>query len=420
VSRNCPKIFFVAVACACVVLVLPCLRLRLLAAEDYAPGASRDNLALQRIEKPPLGLPKVPFPHGNPPTTAKILLGRKLFVDRRLSHNGTLSCAMCHIPEQGFAVNEIATAVGNEGKSLLRNAPTLLNVAFMETLFHDGRESALETQVISPLLAADEMGNPSIGYLLARIRGMEDYNGLFETAFDRGVSIGTVGEAIATYERSLLSAESRFDRWYFGKEKGALTAKEREGFRLFTGKANCAACHRIAGKHALFTDNAFHDTGLGWRKSHAGPSEEPTVEVQLAPGVFTSIDRRTVESVSLPEKKDLGRYEVTKDPSDLFRFKTPTLRNVGLTAPYMHDGSLGTLHEVLAFYNRGGHPHEGLDPLIKPLGLEKEEMDALEAFLISLTGDNIGELTEDARSEPVGNPGGTFFRTEPYPSDRND
>jgi cytochrome c peroxidase len=147
--------------------------------------------------------------------------------------------------------------------------------------------------------------------------------------------------------------------------------------------------------------------------------EEPTVEVQLGPGVFTSIDRRMVDSVSLPEKKDLGRYEVTKDPSDLFRFKTPTLRNVGLTAPYMHDGSLGTLHEVLAFYNRGGNPHKGLDPLIKPLGLEKEEMDALEAFLNSLTGDNIRELTEDARSEPIGNPGGTFFRTEPHPSAKN-
>jgi cytochrome c peroxidase len=374
---------------------------------------------MQRIEKPPLGLPEVPFPDENPPTPAKIRLGRKLFVDRRLSHNGTHSCAMCHVPEQGFAVNETAIAVGNEGKSLRRNAPSLFNVAFMETLFHDGRETALETQVLSPLLAADEMGNPSIGYLLARIRGMEDYNGLFEEAFDSSVSIGTVGEAIATYERSLLSAESRFDRWYFGKEKGALTAKERDGFRLFTGKANCAACHRIAGKHALFTDNVFHDTGLGWKMSKAGTSEEPTVEVQLAPGVFTSIDRKTVKSVGLPEKMDLGRYEITQDPSDLFRFKTPTLRNVGLTAPYMHDGSLGTLHEVLAFYNRGGHPHKGLDPLIKPLGLEKEEMDALESFLYCLTGDNIRELLEDARSEPVGNPGGTSFRTEPYPSANN-
>ena len=415
-SRNYPKLLFFSVTSSCVLLVLPCLPFQSLTAEEYTPVSTWDNLALQRIEKPPLGLPAVPLPDDNPPTAGKIRLGRKLFFDRRLSRNGTLSCAMCHVPEQGFAVNETATAVGNEGKPLRRNAPTLFNVAFMKALFHDGKETALETQVISPLLAADEMGNPSIGYLLARITGMEDYNGLFEAAFDRDASIGTIGEAIATYERSLLSANSRFDRWYFGKEKGALTAKEREGFRLFTGKANCAMCHRIAGKHALFTDNAFHDTGLGWMKSPAGLPKEPSVEVQLAPGVFTSIDRRTVESVGLPEKKDLGRYEVTLDPSDLFRFKTPTLRNVALTAPYMHDGSLGTLHDVLVFYNRGGRPHKGLDPLIKPLGLKREEMDALEAFLNSLTGDNIRELTEDARSEKVGNPGDTHFRADPYPS----
>jgi cytochrome c peroxidase len=367
-------------------------------ADEPAANGSRDNTALLRIEKQSLGLPPVPFPNDNPPTAAKVRLGRKLFFDRRLSHNGTLSCAMCHIPEQGFTGNEIATAVGNEGKTLRRNALTLLNVAFMGPLFHDGRETSLETQVISPLLAPDEMGNPSIGNLLDRIGRMEDYSGLFEAAFDRGASIEAVGQAIATYERTLISANSPFDSWYFGKEKEALTANEREGFRLFAGKANCAKCHRIAGEHALFTDNSFHDTGLGWHKSAGKPSMEQSVQVQLAPGVFTSIDRKTVDSVGLPEKKDLGRYEVTQDPSDLFRFKTPTLRNIALTAPYMHDGSLSTLHEVVAFYNRGGHPHGNLDPLIRPLGLNKEEMDALVAFLNSLTGDNIRELVEDSRS----------------------
>jgi len=411
-----PKMRFFSAICACVLLILPCSFSRSFAAEGSVSGSAKDGLAMQRIEKPPLGLPEVPLPDENPPTPAKIRLGRKLFLDRRLSHNGTLSCAMCHIPEQGFTVNETATAVGNEGRSLRRNAPTLLNVAFMETLFHDGRETALETQVISPLLAADEMGNPSIGYLLSRIKRLDDYNGLFEAAFGRGVNIGAVGEALAAYERSLLSANSRFDRWYFGKEGGALTSKEREGFRLFTGKANCSACHRIARTHALFTDNAYHDTGLGWTRSQAGGSKEPTVEVQLAPGVFTWIDRKTVESVGRPENPDLGRYEVTRDPSDLFRFKTPTLRNVALTAPYMHDGSLGTLQDVLTFYNRGGSPHKGLDPLIKPLGLKKEELDALEAFLNTLTGDNIGALTEDARSEPPGNAAATSLRPDRYPS----
>ncbi|MCI0529754.1 MAG: SCO family protein, partial [Nitrospira sp.] len=157
--------------------------------------------ALERIKKPHLGLPKVPFPDDNPPSVAKIQLGRRLFFDRRLSHNNTMSCAMCHVPEQGFTVNEIATAVGREGKSLRRNAPTLLNIAFMGSLFHDGRETGLETQVLGPLLAADEMGNPSAGYLIEKIKQLDDYNGLFEGAFGRGVSVETIGQALASYQR---------------------------------------------------------------------------------------------------------------------------------------------------------------------------------------------------------------------------
>jgi cytochrome c peroxidase len=322
-----------------------------MAAEHYA-GAERNALALERIDKPSLGLPPVPFPKNNPPTTAKIRLGRKLFLDRRLSHNGTISCAMCHVPEQGFSVNEIATAVGNEGKSLRRNAPTLLNVAFMGPIFHDGRETSLETQVISPLLDAEEMGNPSIGYLIERIRRMDDYDGMFESAFGRKASIETFGQAIATYQRTLISANSAFDRWYIGGESDALTEKEKEGFNLFTGRAGCVKCHTVTREYALFHDQSFHDTGVGWYKSMIQPAEDRSVRVRLAPGVFTSISREVVDSVGLPGKKDLGRYEVTRDPADLLRFKTPTLRNIALTAPYMHDGSLSTLPEVVAFYNR--------------------------------------------------------------------
>lgn len=371
-------------------------------------ASQRDSRALERIQKRSLGLPPVPFPDDNPPTEAKIRLGRKLFFDRRLSHNGTISCAMCHVPEQGFTVNETATAIGNEGKSLRRNAPTLLNVAFMRSIFHDGRETSLENQVISPLLSPEEMGNPSAGYLIGRIGRMEDYDGLFEGAFGRGVSIETIGQAIATYQRTLISANSRFDRWYFRKESNALMKEEERGFRLFTGKANCVQCHIIGGEYALFLDHSFHDTGVGWNKAFGDVSADPIVKVQLAPGVFTSVRREVVNSVGLPAKKDWGRYEVTRDPSDLLRFKTPTLRNVNLTAPYMHDGSISTLREIVEFYNRGGVPHDGLDPSVKPLGLSSEEMDDLVAFLRSLTGDTIRDLVEDARSERIGNPGETF------------
>jgi cytochrome c peroxidase len=378
-----------------------------MAADHYA-GAERNALALERIDKPSLGLPPAPFPENNPPTTAKIRLGRKLFLDRRLSHNGTISCAMCHVPEQGFSVNEIATAVGNEGKSLRRNAPTLLNVAFMGPIFHDGRETSLETQVISPLLDAEEMGNPSIGYLIERIRRMDDYDGMFESAFGRKASIETLGQAIATYQRTLISANSAFDRWYIDGESDALTEEEKEGFNLFTGRAGCVKCHTVTREYVLFHDQSFHDTGVGWYKSMIQPAEGRSVRVRLAPGVFTTISREVVDSVGLPGKKDLGRYEITRDPADLLRFKTPTLRNIALTAPYMHDGSLSTLPEVVAFYNRGGYPHDNLDPLIKPLGLSDEEMDALVTFLHSLTGNNLRDLVEDARSEIIGNPGETF------------
>jgi cytochrome c peroxidase len=167
--------------------VLLCL---LAAVPARADPAAVDAAALARMAQPPLGLPPVSLPAENPPSAAKIALGRKLFFDRRLSHNGTMSCAMCHVPEQGFTNNELATPIGVEGRGLRRNAPTMLNVAYQQPLFHDGRETALETQVISPLLARDEMANPSIGYVIAKIAALPDYAGLFERAFGAGPTIG--------------------------------------------------------------------------------------------------------------------------------------------------------------------------------------------------------------------------------------
>jgi cytochrome c peroxidase len=365
--------------------------------------------ALSRIQNPGLGLPNVPLSDGNRPSIAKIRLGRKLFFDRRLSLNNTMSCGMCHVPEQGFTVNEAATAVGIEGKSLRRNAPTLLNVPFQNSFFHDGRVARLEDQAVLPLLAADEMGNPSARFLEDRIRQLNDYNGLFENAFGTGPGIEQIGAALASYERTLVSANSPFDRWYYGKEKDALTQKAKDGFSLFTGKAGCASCHLLHEDHALFTDNKFHNVGIGWFNSTVKSASDGSVRVQLAPGVFTTIDRNVVKTVGNPRPDDLGRYEVTQDPSDRWRYKTPTLRNVALTAPYMHDGSFSTLRQVVEFYNQGGHSHDLLDPLIMPLHLNEEEIDALVAFLNALTGDNIEELAGDARSEAIGNPEASVY-----------
>lgn len=372
------------------------------------PGAAtagaageRAAAAARRVATPPLGLPAVPVPPDNPVTAAKVELGRKLFFDRRLSHNGTMSCAMCHLPEQGFTNTELARPVGVEGRSVRRNSPTLLNVAYVPALFHDGRESSLETQVVGPLVERSEMGNPSIGHVIARIRALSDYRGLFERAFGAGPSVDRLGQAIASYERTLLSAASPFDRWYYGGETGALSAAAVQGFALFTGKAGCAACHTVGLRHALFTDHLFHDTGLGWYNATVRTQAQAPVTVELAPGVTVAVARSLVESVGEPEPADLGRHEVTLDPADVWKFRTPTLRNVGLTAPYMHDGSLRTLVDVVRFYDRGGHQHPGIDARIHPLELSEPEIAALVAFLESLTGDNTDTLAAEAR-EPSG------------------
>lgn len=362
-----------------------------------------DARAVARLATPPTGLPPVIVPADNPVTPEKVALGRKLFFDRRLSHNNTISCGMCHVPEQGFTVNELSTAVGIEGRGVRRNSPTVINTAYMETLFHDGRETSLETQVLGPLVAANEMGNPSLGYVVAKISRLTDYAGLFEQAFGRGPSVETLGQAIAAYERTLLSADSPFDRWYYKGKTSAISEQARRGFGLFTGKAGCGNCHIIEDEHALFTDNAFHNTGVGYYNTYARSSDEE-VRIELAPGVFTTMRSSDLDSISEKPAKDLGRYEVTLSPDELWQYKTPSLRNVALTAPYMHDGSLHTLRQMIEFYDRGGVRHDRIDPLIRPLGLAADEIEELVAFLETLTGDNIAELVADARSTSIGNP----------------
>ncbi len=366
-------------------------------------GARRGEAAdlFARTQRAPLGLPRVPTPDDNPPTPEKIALGRKLFYDRRLSHNGTFSCAMCHIPEQGFTSNELATAVGVEGRSVRRNTPTVYNAAYLERLFADGRETRLEHQVWGPFLARNEMANPSIGALLGTLREAPDYAGLFEEAFPgRGLAMETVGMAIASYERALVSGGSAFDRWYYGKEESAIGEAERRGFRLFTARAGCSTCHTVGSEYALFTDDDFHNTGVGYRASMGDAS--PTQRIQVAPGRYLEVDREIVAQVAEPVGNDLGRYEITQDPADRWRYRTPSLRNVALTAPYMHDGSLGTLEEVVRFYDRGGVPNEALDPRIRPLSLTDSEVADLVAFLESLTGGDVDTLVADAFAAPIG------------------
>jgi cytochrome c peroxidase len=355
----------------------------------------------QLAENPPLGLPAVPVPADNPLTRAKIALGRKLFYDRRLSLNNTFSCAMCHIPEQGFTSNELQTAVGIEGRTVRRNSPTILNVAYAKILFHDGREYALEQQIWGPLLTKSEMGNPSVGSVIGKISSLPDYSGLFEKAFaGEKVSMQTLGQAIACYERTLVSADSAFDRWYFSHDKNALSTSAQRGFSLFSGKAGCSSCHQIGKKTALFMDNQLHNTGIGYRQSMG--IKPDAVSVQLAPGVFVNVDSSRIESVSGAVASDVGQYEVTEVPAHRWRYKTPTLRNVALSAPYMHNGSISTLSDVVDFYNGGGVNNPLLDKRIKPLHLNQQEKQDLVSFLESLTGSNVTQLVSDAFAAPIG------------------
>jgi cytochrome c peroxidase len=353
----------------------------------FTPFASAD---------PTLGLPALEVSQNDLSAAARSGLGRKLFMDRRLSRNGTMSCGMCHVPEQGFTTNEMATTIGIEGRSLRRNAPTVLNVGFQHLLFHDGRETSLERQIWSPLLAADEMGNASRAAVVARVSALADYSAAFARVFpNAGINEDTIAGALASYERMLAAANSRFDRWFFAGESSALSVAERDGFQLFRGKAGCSSCHLVGERDALFTDHRFHNTGIGWASANAA---NQTVSVPLGGGETTEVSRAEMAALFGGDLHDEGRFEVTHLQEDRWAYKTPSLRNVALTAPYMHDGSLATLREVIEFYARGGIDNPGKDPLLQPLDLSPEEKQALEAFLRALTGGNVDQLAAEARA----------------------
>ncbi len=309
-------------------------------------------------DEPPLGLAELAHPEDNPPTEAKIALGKKLFFDKRLSRDGTVSCATCHDPKKAFAQPGEATSKGIDGKLGRRNSPSLLNVAFAQHLFHDGRAKSLEEQAWQPILADDEMGNRSEKEVLERLAALGDYGPLFKKAFDvERPDKASVAKALAVFQRTLLSGNSRFDKWYWGGESELLTKQEIEGFDLFAGQALCWQCHPFGGEGLVLTDHQFHNTGVAWVSEQKSQKKEGEL--------------------------DMGRFEVTKREQDRRRYKTPSLRNVAITAPYMHDGSFKTLKEVVKFYNKGGGNGRA-----HPLYLNEKEIDAVVAFLETLTGDH--------------------------------
>jgi cytochrome c peroxidase len=295
----------------------------------------------------PLGLDiHRPTPPDNPLTPAKIALGRRLFQDRRLSRDGTLACESCHERSRAFTDGRVV-AVGIGGLAGRRNAPTLVNRAYGTSFFWDGRAASLEQQVVQPLLDPREMATTPDA-VLAILRRDASYRRQFVAAFAREPQWDDVARALAGYVRTIRSGDSRYDRFRFGATS-ALTMQEQRGMRLFLGKANCWSCH--SGPN--LSDERFHNTGVAFRGE---------------------------------EFLDAGRFAASQKPVDRGAFKTPTLREVARTAPYMHDGSIATLDAVVDYYDRGGNANSGLDRLILPLRLSMEEKRDLVAFLLSLSG----------------------------------
>lgn len=295
----------------------------------------------------PLGLTPPDVPADDPVTDAKAALGKTLFFDKRLSRDATVSCSSCHDPAKGWT-DQAPVSTGIRGRKGVRSAPTVLNAAYMTAQFWDGRAASLEEQALAPIENPVEM-DFTRGELVARLSAIKGYAPLFRAAFgDGSVSADRVASALATFERTVLTGNSPYDRWKAGDRK-AMSPAAVAGYELFNDadRANCAACH--SGPN--FSDSKFHNTGVG-----AG---EP------------------------------GRAAVTRRPEDAGAFKTPTLRNLKYTAPYMHDGSRRTLIEAIDLYDEGGVANPNLDPRIKPLQLTEIEEADLAFFLDALNGDPV-------------------------------
>ena len=333
----------------------------------------------------PLGLPKLHIPESNPQTKAKVELGEMLFFDPSFSRDGTISCATCHDPDKAFT-DQLPVSVGIDGKKGTRNAPMVINAAYFTSQFWDGRVQSLAEQAKFPPINPVEGGLHDWSEVVSIMKKNPEYVKRVKEVFGTDeITIDHFGMAIEAFERTIIEGDSRFDRYYFGGDESALNERERNGLALFLGKGRCVECHTISQTHALFTNNKFLNLGVGWSK----------IEKDL-PSILKAYDIKDTlaedEAVLMNEKfSELGRYVVTKEIDDIGAFKTPTLRNVELTFPYMHDGSLTTLEEVIVWYNNGGRlsPDDPLSPFIdggiRELGLTAQEMEDLVAFLKTLT-----------------------------------
>ncbi|MCE5194699.1 MAG: cytochrome-c peroxidase [Nitrospiraceae bacterium] len=314
----------------------------------------------------------VPIPEKNPQTPDKIELGKMLFFDRRLSGDSTMSCATCHVPEQAFTDGQ-ELSLNYPTTRNWRNAPTLINIAFQKYLFHDGRATTLEDQALFPIMSAFEM-NKNLDFLEEQIRIVPEYAKLFKKVFGGDVTREKISMAIAAFERTLISLDAPIDKYLKGNEK-ALSADAKKGLEIFKGKGKCADCHNGVN----LSDDKFYALGVPEKSEH---QQDPRITAtrRFVAKVYHYPDYKTLN-------EDPGRYLITKDKKDWKAFRTPTLREISRTAPYMHNGIFNTLDEVIEFFNKGGGKG---NKVLKPLGLTSEEKKNLKTFMIeALSGKEI-------------------------------
>jgi cytochrome c peroxidase len=348
-------------------------------------------MAASPIE-PLLGLPPVPIPANNPQTPEKIALGDKLFNDKRFSSTGEVACATCHEAEKVFTDSPLSVSEGINKLTGTRNAPTVVNAAYNKTQFWDGRSPDLEDQALHPFLNPVEMALQDHDALLAVVRSDKEYVKAFKDVFgirSDDITITEVTQAIAAFERTQVTGNSPFDRWYFAGEADAMNASAQRGFDVFLADGRCVSCHVVEQDQAVFTDHRFHNIGVGINDMQNRVLDVATafqLDKRSDPDLDVDLEVLTDGNVS-----ELGRFAISDELSDMGAFKTPTLRNIAETAPYMHDGSIETLRDVVTHYNNGGVTNEG-DPVnafisggIQPLDLTDEQIDDLVAFMEALT-----------------------------------
>ncbi|WP_181180188.1 cytochrome-c peroxidase [Candidatus Thermokryptus mobilis] len=347
---------------------------------------AESNARVSYEVKIPLGIPRdiweIFVPPDNPITPEKVELGRKLYFDKRLSVDNTVSCATCHDPKFAFTDGK-KVSEGVKGQKGARNAPTVLNAMFYEEQFWDGRAKTLEEQAKQPIINPIEMGMPDHDAVVKKLKGIPEYVDAFKKVFGGEITIDRIAQAIAAFERTLLTGNSPFDRFIAG-DQNAISESAKRGWQLFQGKARCITCHEFNRSNPFFTDNKYHNIGVAMNQEGFAELARKA-ELLVKEG---KLDQRKLDELALnPAYSELGRFLVTFNPKDIGAFKTPTLRNVELTAPYMHDGSEATLLDVIEFYNRGGNENPNLSGEMRPLNLTDQEKQDLVEFLKSLTGE---------------------------------